>query len=74
MAENAPDLSEAIATNAAAPQQVTVDGVTARGQSVQDQIAADKYLASKAAARRKGLPIRFFKIVPPGSADLPPTP
>jgi hypothetical protein len=74
MAETPPDLSDAIATNATGPQQVTVDGVTARGQSIQDQIAADKYLASKAASRKSGLPIKFFKIVPPGAADLPPTP
>ena len=36
--------------------------------SIQDQIAADRYLASKDATQRKGLPFRTTKLVPPGTA------
>jgi len=32
-----------------------------------DQIAADKYLESKKAARSKGLGIKLKKLVPPGT-------
>jgi hypothetical protein len=32
-----------------------------------DQIAADRYLESKKAARRKGLGIGMKKLVPPGT-------
>ena len=34
---------------------------------LRDQIEADRYLASKDAARKPGLGIKFAKIVPPGS-------
>ena len=33
-----------------------------------DQIAADRYLKSKAASQGPGLGIRMTKLVPPGSA------
>jgi len=36
--------------------------------SIPDQIAADRYLASKKAARSKGIGIRLTKVVPPGAA------
>jgi hypothetical protein len=32
-----------------------------------DQIAADRYLASKKAAKSKGLGLRVSKLVPPGA-------
>jgi hypothetical protein len=35
--------------------------------SLPDQIAADRYLASKEAAKRKGMGIRIGKMVPPGA-------
>jgi hypothetical protein len=35
--------------------------------SLPDQIAADRYLASKAATKKKGLGIKTAKLVPPGT-------
>jgi hypothetical protein len=56
------DLSSNIENNATAPAKVTSDGVSVEQHSLADQIAADKYLASKTASRRKGLGIKFSKI------------
>jgi len=36
--------------------------------SLPDQIAADRYLASKKASQSKGMGIRLTKVVPPGAA------
>jgi ABC-type sugar transport system substrate-binding protein len=54
------DLSPQIeAAVVAGVQSVTVDGQTVTQMSVQDQIAADRYLASKAAVKNgKELPYR----------------
>lgn len=62
------DNSAAINTNAQKPKRVEQDGTVVEQHSIPDQIAADRYAASKAAgnaARRLGL--RFFKIVSPGA-------
>lgn len=64
----ADEIEDAIEQNAAGPQSASVDGVAVRQHSLRDQIAADKYLASKAAAHAD--PRRAFtrvKIVPPGA-------
>ena len=65
----AEDLTDAIKTNAEGPRQASADGVTAQQHSLADQIAADKYLAGKAAVSTN--PAKAFtrvKIVPPGTA------
>jgi len=65
----AEDLAETIADDAANPRQVTVDGVTVQQHSLPDQIAADKYLQSRTAARTD--PRKAFtrvKIVAPGAS------
>jgi hypothetical protein len=46
---------------------VTSDGVSVEQHSLADQIAADKYLASKNATQRKGLGIKFSKLSPSGT-------
>lgn len=65
MAEN---LDTQIRDNASGPKKATGDSGSVDQHSLNDQIAADRYLASKAAVRSKGLGIRLSKLVPPGSA------
>lgn len=58
----------ALETNAQGPAQVEQDGTRVSQHSLKDQIEADRYLDGKAAASRKSTGLRFFKLVPPGSA------
>jgi hypothetical protein len=64
----AENLDTQIRDNAAGPKKATGDSGSVEQHSLSDQIAADKYLASKKAARSRGLGIRMSKLVPPGSA------
>jgi hypothetical protein len=64
----ADELDDAIRTSAEGPEEAMVDGVRMKQHPLPDQIAADRYLASKKAARSKGLGIRLTKVVPPGAA------
>ncbi len=64
----AEDLDNVIEQNATGPKQVSADGVSVQQQPLQDQIAADKYVAGKRAFSRN--PAKAFtrvKIVPPGT-------
>ena len=64
----AEDLSDNIRENAQGPTEASVDGQTVRQQPLKDQIAADRYLAGKEAAKKPGLGgLKFCKLVPPGS-------
>lgn len=63
----ADNLTDAIRENAAAPAEASVDGQAVRQHPLRDQIAADRYLASKQATK-KGLGIKLTRIVPPGAA------
>jgi len=64
--ENAPgSLQDAIRENAAGPKRVQGDSGSVEQHSLQDQIAAAKFLASKEAVRR-GIGIRNVKISPDG--------
>ena len=65
--EPTPNLEQAIRDNAAGPAQAAGDSGSVEQHSLKDQIEADRYLASKNAARKPGLGIKFAKIVPPGS-------
>jgi len=60
-------LDETIRTNAAGPKSVSGDSGSVQQHSIPDQIAADRYLASKKASRAKGLGVRMTKVVPPGA-------
>ncbi len=62
------DLDDAIRTNAEGPKSASGDLGSIEQHSIPDQIAADRYLASKTAARSKGLGLRLTKVVPPGAA------
>ena len=64
----AENLDTQIRDNAAGPKKATGDSGSVEQHPLNDQIAADRYLASKQAARSKGLGIRLAKLVPPGGA------
>ena len=66
------DLSETIASEAAAPLSSSGDGQSATGRSIDELIKADQYLAAKAAARSKRRGLLFTKLVPPPAAGDPP--
>lgn len=60
-------LDSAIEENAAAPRRASGDSGSVEQHSLPDQIEADKYLAAKNAARKKGLGIKLVKLVPSGT-------
>jgi len=61
------DLVDIIRDNATGPAKASGDSSSMEQHSLPDQIAADKYLESKKAVRRKGLGIGLKKLVPPGT-------
>ena len=60
-------LENAIAENATGPKRAQGDSGSVEQHPLQDQIAADRYLASKQAMKAKNQGIRITKIVPPGA-------
>jgi hypothetical protein len=56
-----------IAENAAGPRRVQGDSGSVEQHSLQEQIAADKYLLSKKSAKSNNYPLKFFKIAPGGT-------
>ena len=60
-------LDNTIRDNAAGPKKASGDAGSVEQHSVTDQIAADKYLESKKAARVKGLGVKVAKISPGGT-------
>ena len=60
-------LDETILENAAGPLKASGDSGGMEQHPLPDQIAADRYLESKKAARKKGLGIGLKKLVPPGT-------
>ena len=63
----AEDLDQTIRDNADGPAKAAGDSGSMEQHKLSDQIAADRYLASKQAAKSKRLGLRITKIVPPGS-------
>jgi hypothetical protein len=61
------DLTEAISESAKGPAKASGDSGSMEQHPLPDQIAADRYLESKKAARSKGLGIGLRKLVPPGT-------
>jgi hypothetical protein len=61
------ELDETIRTSAEGPKSVSGDSGSVQQHGIPDQIAADRYLASKKASRSKGLGVRMTKVVPPGA-------
>ena len=62
------DLEDTIRDNAQGPGEARDEARAMKQHSLRDQIEADRYLASKNAARQKGLGVRISKLVPPGTA------
>ena len=62
----AKDLDKTSRKNAKGPKRAAGDSGSMEQHSLKDQIEADRYLASKEAAR-KGLSVRRSKLVPPGA-------
>lgn len=63
----ADEITDAIEESAVGPRKVQGDEATVEQHSLLDQIAADKYIASKAAMTGTKHGIRFTKLVPPGT-------
>ena len=61
------DLDKTIAENAQGPKRAQGDSGSVEQHDLKDQIAADRHLASKEAAK-KGLGVKMTKVVPPGAA------
>ena len=61
------DLSDNIKESASGPRRASGDSGSVEQHSLPDQIAADKFLESKKASRKKGLGIKVAKISPGGS-------
>jgi hypothetical protein len=62
------DLNDAIRESAKGPAKASGDAGSVEQHKLSEQIAADKYLASKDAATQPRRGLRFNKLVPP-SAD-----
>lgn len=62
------DLDDAIRQNASGPAKAAGDAGSVEQHTLTDQIEADKYLASKAAAKSESRGLAFNKFVPPGAA------
>jgi hypothetical protein len=63
----AENLEDTIRENAAGPKRAKGDSAEMEQHPLPDQIAADRYLASKNATKKKGLGATFKKLVPPGT-------
>lgn len=61
-------IENAIRENAAGPARASGDSGSIEQHNLQDQIAADRYLASKEAVKNPRRGVRFSKIVPPGAS------
>ena len=64
------DISDNLAENAAAPKRAQGDAGSAEQHSLPDQIAADSYLRSIGALKKRRLGYRRVQLVPGGNADL----
>ena len=62
----ADELANAIEDNARGPKRAQGDSGSVEQHALSDQIEADRYLASKDAAK-KGLGVRMTKVIPPGA-------
>jgi hypothetical protein len=63
----ADDLADTIRDNAQGPAKAAGDAGSVEQHKLSDQIEADRYLASKEAAKSKKRGLVFNKLVPPGA-------
>ncbi len=64
----AEDLEQTIRENAAGPKRAQGDSGSVEQHSLPDQVAADRYLASKEAVKKPTKGLWFTKLVPPGTS------
>ena len=64
----AEELDDKILENAQGPAKASGDAGSVEQHKLTDQIAADRHLASKKAARSKRRGLTFDKLSPPGAA------
>ena len=62
------DLEQKIEESAKNPKRARGDSGEVEAHPLPDQIAADRYLNSKKAAKAKGSGLKLSKLVPPGAA------
>ena len=60
-------IKEAIEQNATGPRRASGDSGSVEQHPLPDQIASDRYVASRNASRKKGLGIKLLKISPGSS-------
>jgi hypothetical protein len=63
----ADELDDTIRQNAQGPAKAAGDAGSVEQHKLTEQIEADKYLASKEAAKSKRRGLQFNELVPPGS-------
>jgi hypothetical protein len=63
----ADDLDNTIRENAKGPAKAAGDAGSIEQHKLSEQIEADRYLASKDAAKSKKRGLKFNKLVPPGA-------
>ena len=63
----ADDLKDTIRENAEGPAKAAGDAGSVEQHKLADQIAADRYLCSKEAAKSKKRGLKFNKLIPPGA-------
>jgi hypothetical protein len=61
-------LDQSIRENAQGPAEAHGDSGGVKQHSLQDQIEADRFLASKQAMKSKSRGVRFTKLSPPGAS------
>ena len=67
MPEPAETLEQAIRDNASGPARAQGDSGSVQQHPLPDQIAADRYLASKQAAAAPAKALRLTRLIPPGA-------
>ena len=65
-----PNLTETIRKNASGPKSAQVDGQRVEQHALTDIIQADKYLASKKAAKSRTGGLKFTKLSHSGAQDV----
>jgi len=70
MAALTANLDQSIADNATGPAKASGDSGSVEQHSLTDQIEADRYLASKAATKRRDRGLRMNRLSPPGAGEI----
>jgi hypothetical protein len=63
------NLKDAIRENALGPKKVQSDAGSVEQHSLQDQIAAERFLSAKEAVKKPGLGIKLTKLAPDGAVE-----